>query len=190
MAEWMKLVLLGTNGLNGLTEAQHEDAQSQIAEIVTDCAESDQIEIYSADGYSFDEMMSRSIERLMAPHDGRVRRHKYCLTGEVFESFCEREMAMGIEIDATRILQHGNWIGDAGMRRLASRSVSDVVQARDIAMIAAAAAAGATACISIDAKWHPSQEGTSARTIAKRFGMDVVRFVFELSGEKLTYREA
>lgn len=179
-----KMALLGPE-ITGLSEEEKEQVMGAISQHADDCSDGEGIVIHSPD----DEIIGQSIVKLMQPHDGLVHQFRYALSGEVSEHFCGREAVMGIDIDARRIIQHANWIGHDGLRRIAARSLDDVVQARDIALLAAAARDGATACISIDARWIKHPNGVNHRIIAKRFGMDVVRLIFSRAEGKIRWEE-
>lgn len=179
--EVSQIVLLGTAGFDAMPEDDRDYVQKMIADLV-DQADWEKITVHADDG-----VVGRSVEMLMDSHDERVHLHRYCSDGRVEFSYSTREEVLGVESDARRIFVLDPWISGDSRGRVGLRGMDDIAQARDIAMIAAAARAGASACVSIDARWHKNLGGTNARTIAKRMGMNVSRFIFDRVNDKLIF---
>ena len=179
------VALLGTTAFDELTEDQAPLVQQIIADAIDREGDREYLVVHADDAF-----VGRSVALLQEDHDEIVHWHSYSLEGEVVQQYRGHEQMMGVTINAHRLIVLEPWVPKETLQRLWARSRESVAQARDIAMLASAVRAGATVAVSIDGKWHPSQAGTVARTVAKQLGLRVVRLVIDRAdGDRFTVKE-
>lgn len=183
--ETRHVALLGTMAFDGLTEDQAPLVQQVIADAIDREGDREYLTVHADDAF-----VGRAVALLQEDHDEIVHWHAYSLEGEVVQRYRSREQVLGVMIDAQRSIVLEPWAPKETLQRLWARSRESVAQARDIAMLASAVRAGATVAVSLDGRWHRSQAGTVARTVAKQLGLRVVRLVIDRAeGDQFTVEE-
>ena len=116
---------------------------------------------------------------------------RFALNGKTYSLWKDDREVMTIRPRSFVQTESHPWIREEAMHAVARRSVEDAERARDIAMVADAAARGCTLCVYADARWETAKVGTQSRMLAKHMGMHVVRMVFDRAADgSMTFKEA